>query len=1239
MVFAQRSGEDDSVLQAVSERRSAESGYNVVMKYVMGLLLVCLLFGCRRTGESVVAKQESNVESRPLSSPKSAGGPLFRKRLSDETGVDLVQMFPKDAPPGMISDQSSGSGVCVGDFDADGLPDIYVTNYDQGNRLYRNLGEFRFADVTAEKNVGGEGRWCAGPSFVDIDNDGDLDLHVCVYAQPNLLYVNDGNGGFTEQAEKFGLSVVAASVMASFADYDLDGDLDAYLVTHRLIDERGRHQLPRNPNAAMEDGVIQVKQKRLRVMPEYKDWFSVMSKGEAGRFALVIAGQQDLLLRNERGSFRPVNKEAGISGHRIGLSAVWWDYNNDGRPDLYVSNDYKGADQLYRNNGDGTFTDVVEEVCPHIPWYSMGADVGDINNDGWLDLFASDMSGTSHYKQKVAMGDMSEDAWFLDLAQPQQYMRNAQFVNAGGGRMLEVAKMAGIASTDWTWSPKFGDLDNDGWLDLFVANGMSRDFMNSDVGKGSTRGGSLWANKPVMREKNLAFRNRQDFRFEKVGAEWGLDEMSASYGASYADLDRDGDLDLVATNFDGPLLVYENQSSAGKRLLVKLVGTKSNRDGIGARVTLYTSDGKKQTRFLSSSQGFMSMNEPLLHFGLGTTSATSMRIQWPSGNVQLVEAIADNQFVTVTESEPFVAKNTEETPATLFSSSEHLSPHTHIERTFDDFEKQPLLPARKSRLGPGVACGDLDGDGRADFYLGGAAGAPGEIVLADGEASSDAFANDAASEDMGALLLDADSDGDLDLYVVSGGVEAEVGDPMLQDRLYLQHDSKFQKAEGRLPVFPASGSCVVASDFDRDGDLDLFVGGHVVPGRYPHSSASRLLRNDAGEFSDVTKEVAPQLGDMQLVNGAIWSDANGDGLIDLLVAQEWRTIEIFLSDGEKLTKAAATGLSGYTGWWNGIVAGDVDEDGDMDYVVTNIGLNTKYHASDEHPVRLYCGDFGTGDERLIEAKYENGVLLPERGKSCSTAAIPILSSKFQTYKAFAVAGLEEIYSADRLNQSLNLSATTLESGLLINDGSARFTFQSLPRFAQLAPSQGAVITDFDGDGHVDLVLAQNDFSPQRETGRLDGGVSLLLRGDGNGQFAPMWPHESGISVSGDAQCVAVADLNRDDRPDLVFGVNDEAWRTLVLNKPAKFLKVTLRGKAGNSTGVGAKVEVLLSSGKKLTSEVYAGAGYLSQSSPDLFFGLGDSTVSSIEVRWPDGSVTSSSPGNSGAVVIDHPDRQ
>ena len=619
-------------------------------------ILVFLLSGCggptNPSGSSTSsdASPQSLITAKPLTVRIAAkNDTLFRRMPAAETNIGLVHRFPTDAPIERMTDQYSGSGVCIGDIDADGLPDIYITNYDQGNHLYRNLGGFRFEDVTQTAGVSGDGCWSAGATFVDVDNDHDLDLFVCVFNAPNLMYVNRGNGVFDEQSRQRGLDYSGASVMMAFADYDLDGDLDGYLVTHRMnIGEKFR--MPRSTSDAFRRGIIarMPDGKNVRVTQPFRELFQLMDRGQ-GRVELVIAGQRDYLYRNEgAGRFRVVNRGAGITGHGIGLAASWWDYNDDGLPDLYVSNDYKGADQLYQNQGDGTFADVARSALPHVPWFSMGSASADINNDGRIDLLATDMSGTDHYKQKLAMGDMEKDLWFLRISNPQQYMRNALYLNTGTSRVMEIAHLAGVANTDWTWSPLFGDLDNDGWVDLFVANGMSRDYMNSDLattieGKQSTQ----WLMQPVRREANLAFRNNGELRFDEMASSWGLDQVSASYGAAMADLDRDGDLDLVVANFEEQVSVYQNDEDRNRRLLVRLIGTTSNRWGIGSRVEVETKTST-QTQWLSACQGFMSSSEPIVQFGLGEEARVRrLTVAWPSGEVQTFSNLAADRLYSI----------------------------------------------------------------------------------------------------------------------------------------------------------------------------------------------------------------------------------------------------------------------------------------------------------------------------------------------------------------------------------------------------------------------------------------------------------------------------------------------------------------------------------------------------------------------------------------------------------------
>ncbi len=1193
-------------------------------------------FGQTREAASISPASAPPIQSVAFSRPAAGPSPRLFERLSgQQTGIDLIHAFPTNAPFELLQDSAAGAGVCIGDFDGDGNPDIFITNYDRGNRLYRNLGSWRFEDVTARSAVKGDGRWCVGATFVDIDNDGDLDLYVCVFNGPNLLYVNQGNGTFIEQAKSAGLDFAGASVMMAFVDYDRDGRLDAYLVTHRLNVGRD-HRLPRNSKEAFSRSVVRtVGGSQMQVDPAYDELFELIDKG-SGRSELIIAGQQDYLYHQDAdGKFSVVNQAAGIHGTDIGLAATWWDYNGDGWPDLYVSNDYKGPDRLYRNNGDGTFTDVVRTATPHVPWASMGADVADLNHDGRMDFMATDMSGTSHARRMMINGDTEKDRWFLNSADPRQYRRNAVFLSTGTEHLMEVAHLTGLESTDWTWSPKFGDLDNDGWTDLFIANGMSRDFVNGDLlNRMKERGNRAWLNTPVLRETNLAFRNLGDLRFQNVGEEWGLDQVSASFGAALADLDRDGDLDLIVTNFDEPVSVYRNTGTNGNRLLIRLHGTRGNAWGVGATVRIDTPAGT-QTRFLTLTSGFLSANEPIVHFGLGESKRIDrLRIDWPSGHQQSFENLDANRFYTITEPADAAPPRTKPVqPPTWFRRGTPLVGARHRETDYDDYQREPLLPWKLSQLGPGLAVGDVNGDGLDDLYLGGAAGQCGLLLLhqADGKfqaAAQTAFQTDQASEDMGALFFDADGDGDLDLYVVSGGVECELGDPVLRDRLYLNDgQGHFTKAlDGTLPDLRDSGSVVAAADFDRDGDLDLFVGGRSIPGKYPLTPNSRLLRNDHGHFTDVTDEVAPGLKQSGLVTSAVWSDVNGDGWLDLLVTHEWGPVKLYLNHQGRLEdRTQEAGLADKLGWWNGIAARDLDGDGDIDYVVTNFGLNTRYHATPQKPVLAFYGEFdSTGRKHLIEAAYEGETLYPLRSRSDLLAALPSLGEKFTTLQSFASAALAEIYAAQFLTAAQRFEVNTLESAVLLNDGQGHFTFRPLPRLAQAAPAFGVALADLDGDGKADLCLAQNFFSPQPETGRMDGGLSLLLRGIGDGSFTPIWPIDSGLSVPGDAKGLAVTDLNSDGWPDLVVAINNGEPVTLENqgSKQNRVLNLCLLGKAGNPTAIGARATVTLDDGSTQTAELYAGGGYLSQSTSMLTFGLRQTNnIREIQVRWPDGSVT------------------
>ena len=1185
---------------------------------------------------SVDPASDPFIHATPLTPRSTSGTPTLLERLDPHTtGITDEQVIDTSHPlKRLYVTTHACGGVAVGDLNGDDRTDVYHVNNSGANRLYLQTGNFEFTDATNTAGVGGGDAWGCGAALVDIDGDKDLDIYVCNYESPNQLFINNGENPptFTEQAKAFGLGITDACVMPYFCDYDRDGDLDVYVVCYRLVYATG---VPDEEIYTVQNGQIHVK-------PQYERYYvAIRLKGK--NVYVTECGREDYLFRNEGPdvegdiTFTDVTKQAGIDGGLMGISAAWWDYNEDGYPDLYVANDFEHADRLYRNRGDGTFENEIRYVVPHSAYSAMGSSIADVDDNGHLDLFVLDMASTTHFKEKINMGEMGGvQQYVMDYSQPRQIMRNALYLNTGMGRMTEGALLAGLAKSDWSWSPLMEDFDNDGKTDVVITNGMSRNLTDSDVRKNLNRPGrtewDYFETLEPYREQNMALRNEGDLKFANVSNDWGFDRETMSFAAATADFDRDGDLDMIIANLDDPPSVLRNNAD-GNRLVVQLQSGEGNVFGIGAQIEIETNAGK-QLRLLAPMRGYAATSEAIAHFGLGDeTVVNRLTVTWPDGGQQVHQNIAANQRLVITRNTAAKALVKSKPPPSYLTQRLY-GLKRHEDPRYDDFAHQPLLPNRYSQLGPGMAWGDVNKDGRLDLFIGGAAGQPGTLYRRTATESFNAvqkpFTAAREAEDMGAVFLDADRDGDQDLYVASGSYEFSPDDPLLQDRLYVNNAGRFTLAPDALPSMQSAASVVSAADVDRDGDLDLFVGGRVVPREYPVVPLSVLLINESSpgrpRFVDRTAELAPDLVRTGLVTSAVWSDANQDGWVDLVVTHEWGSVKLFTNSRGKLSdQTESSGLSQYKGWWNGIAARDLDNDGDIDYVATNFGLNTKYRASHKKPVYVYFGDYGgEGRMNIVEAKVSDTGLLPVRGKSCSSNAMPHLKDRFTTFRDFASASLAEIYTEKCLEESLRHESNTLETGVFWNRserGKTQFEFAPLPRLAQISPGFGVVATEMNGDTNPDIYLVHNFYTPQRETGRMDGGLSTMLVGRGNESFEVVPTEASGLLLPGDAKALTIVDLNDDNQPDFVASRNNDFPKAFVSAQAgSRWLRLMLRDGVGNPWAVGAVVTVQSSDGARQTGEVSSGASYLSQSAPYLFFGVSGS-VDHIEVRWPDGTTT------------------
>ncbi|MEP4076342.1 FG-GAP-like repeat-containing protein [Haloferula sp.] len=1194
----------------------------------------------------------SDTNGVPLASPSRAPSDanlLFTSLQPESTGVTHVTQMDVDHPMSYLYNWGATcGGVAVGDFDGDGLPDLFFAGSTDANRLYRQVGDFKFEDITASAGDGLDGgdRWSAGVTAADINGDGRLDLYINNYMRPNQLFLNLGKGSegepvrFRECAKEAGLDVVDSSHIGAFADYDGDGFLDLYLLTNRIVDpEGGLAEMPVVKGSKGSNGLPTLLPEKERYYRMW--WFDVENWGAE------VIGTSDYLFRQtgvgEDGvpHFEDSTKKAGISGRGDGLSVIWWDPDSDGDPDIYIGNDVIGADCWYENNGDGTFTNVIQERVPHTPWFSMGADFGDVNGDGHLDLLVADMSATSHFKSKTTMGIMGGitlKRQFFDS--PPQLMRNSLYLSTGTGRYEEGAFDRKVSSTDWTWAVKFADYDLDGWQDVYFTNGISRHLNDSDrtinadmlVGKYIF---DFFKDGEMRKELNRTYQNTNGKEFTEVTEDWGLGHTGVSYASVYADLDLDGDPDLVTVNLGEPQSIYRNDSPNPNRIAVELRGRGANTQGLNATVRVLTAGGS-QMRHVSPVTGYLSCNEATVLFGLGEHEVVEeLSVHWPHGGVQTMRDLPAGRRYVIEQSDRPAPKPSED-PKPQFAESKTAGLLQHSDGGWEkDFtrENQSLLPWALSQLGPSIACSDVDSDGDTDFFLGGASGQLAQLQINQGDGRFSRqwvgdFAKNKAGEDAGAVFFDADGDRDPDLFVAGGSNDFEPGAEENRDRLYL-NDGKgsFSAApDGSLPSDTLVGSAVAAADFDRDGDLDLFVGTRVKAWEYPLSEASRLLMNESTgdqiRFREVGEETMPFLGSLGMVTAALAIDLDQDGWIDLVTASEWGAVRWFRNEeGTFVDASKEAGLASVTGFWNSLAVADFDHDGDFDIAAGNLGLNTKYkQPSTKKPHLAYFGEFDGSGCHLVEVKREGSTLYPERGRSCSSNAMPFISEKFGTFKSFAVASIDEIFTEERLEQAERFAVTEFQSGLFVNDEGA-FRFEAFPQEAQISPVFGMSANDFTGDGHADLVISGNFIrGPQIETGPFDGGLGLLLVGKGDAQFESVSAAESGLVLDGDHRALVRIDLDHDGVPDLAAAANDGPLR-LLLNQAAED-KRWLAVRLPQHLAAGATVSLKRKNQPEQTVVMSAGGGYWSQEDSVAWFGLGTDRVGgTIEVNWPGGEVS------------------
>jgi hypothetical protein len=1099
---------------------------------------------------SVVFLSCQNEQEQPK--PKGTlDAPLLQLLDSKSTGIDFINTSTElmDRHIGFYDYFYNGSGVAIGDLNNDGLQDIFFAGNDAPNKLYINEGGFKFKDISSSANIESN-TWATGVTLVDINSDGFLDIYVCSSGPnsidgslANKLYINNGDLTFSEQSASYGIADASYSSQAVFFDIDADNDLDLFVLNHSVY----------NFGAG---SFKWEKAMREQSPEEYKRSCSTLFRNN---------GDQ---------TFTDISKEAGVHLPGFGLGVAVSDFNGDGKQDIYIANDYFMPDFLFHNKGDGTFVEQIKGNFSHSSFYSMGCDAADFNNDGLVDLVVADMTPADHFRSKTLMPSM--DVNFFNYLKEErnyipQYMANNLSLNRGAGIYSDIASMSGVANTDWSWATLFCDLDNDSNKDLLITNGFKRDTRNQDWSntlkqrlKDEGRKPEVYFDQLLKASSipvtNFIFKNDGNLQFRDVSKDWGFTDPSFSNGAAYGDLDNDGDLDVVVNNLEKEAFVYENTASEklnNNYLQVVLKDGNNAAKVLNSKLKLYN---KEQVQLVEYNfvRGYLSNMQEIAHFGLGTSTAIdSLEITWPDGMVTTLKNPKINTKLSIKRNEQKAIAQRGITSTSLFkpvAGSFSKLDFEHKENKFNDFETEILLPHKQSTLGPALAVGDVNGDGQEDFYIGGGKNQAGRLYLQNEGAFTaimSPFNKDAKYEDLGAHFFDMDGDGDLDLYVASGGggdIAADI--TLTQDRLYENMgDGAFKKTWLMLPEIKSSTMAIASWDWDGDGDEDLLIAGRNSPGKYPVAPRSYLLENKNGVFVDVTKKLAPNLENVGMVTSVALSDINSDGKKDILIAGEWMGITCYQATSTGFVDASSSlGLDNTVGWWYSISTADFDNDGDDDVIVGNIGKNNKFHPSKNNPLHIFSNDFDdNGTLDIVLSKNYKGKLAPVRGKECSTQQMPFLENKFPMYSDFAASTLEQIYGVENLQSALHYSATTFKSVYLENMGAAGFKMHELPMEAQMGPVNGIVVLDFDKDGYLDIIIGGNTSNTEAETIAYDASKGLLLKGSGNGTFKPIVNiEESGVFLNFDCKNLALIWLTSQKVPSVLVANNDGPIQLIAL---------------------------------------------------------------------------------------------